>query len=101
MRDKQRIVPLRIEEIVWLEANDDYTIVHTKAKNYLVGMTLKEFTRRLDPARFFRVHRSAIINFDQISEIEEFDRRLLLYMKDGNEVQASQQGSQLLKKLIA
>lgn len=101
VRDKQRIIPLQIEDVIWFEANDDYTIIHTKGKNYLVGITLKEFTERLDSTKFFRVHRSAIINLDQISEIEEFDRRLLLYMNDGAEVQASRQGSQILKKFIA
>jgi two-component system, LytTR family, response regulator len=101
VRDKQRIVPLQVEEIIWLEANDDYTFIHTKDKNYLVGLTLKEFSQRLDPTKFFRIHRSAIINIDQINEIEEFDRRLLFYMKDGKEVQASRQGSQLIKKFIA
>jgi two-component system LytT family response regulator len=101
VRDKQRIVPLPVEEIVWLAADDDYTIIHTKNRNYLVAITLKEFTQKLDPAKFFRVHRSAIINLDQISEIEEFDRRLLLYMNDGSEVQASRQGSQIIKQFIA
>lgn len=101
VRDKQRIVPLAIEEIIWLEADDDYTIIHTQNKNYLVSITLKEFTQILDPTKFFRVHRSAIINLEQIKEIEEFDRRLLLYMNDGKEVQASRQGSQILKQFIA
>lgn len=101
VRDKQRIIPLQIEEIIWLEADDDYTIIHTKQKTYLVGITLKEFTPKLDSTKFFRVHRSAIINLDQIREIEEFDRRLLLYMNGGDEVQASRQGSQIIKKFIA
>jgi two-component system, LytTR family, response regulator len=101
VRDKQRIVPLPVEEIVWLEADDDYAIIHAKNKNYLVAISLKEFTQKLDPAKFFRVHRSAIINLDQISEIEEFDRRLRLYMNDGSEVQASRQGSQIIKQFIA
>jgi two-component system LytT family response regulator len=101
VRDKQRMVPLPVEEIIWLEADDDYTIIHTAGKNYLVKITLKEFSQRLDSEKFFRVHRSVIINIEQISEIEEFDRRLLLYMNDGAEVQASRQGSQSLKKFIA
>lgn len=101
VRDKQRILPLQVADIVWLEADDDYTIIHAPNKNYLVSVTLKEFMLRLDSTKFFRVHRSAIINLDQIKEIEEFDRRLLIYMKGGAEVQASRQRSQFLKKFIA
>ena len=102
VRDRQqRIVPLQTTEIVWLKADDDYTTVHTEHKQFLVSMTLNEFSRRLDPERFLRVHRSAIVNLDQISQIEETDRRLLLHLNDGAEVQASRAGSQILKKLIA
>lgn len=100
VRDKQRIVPLQTMEIVWLEADDDYTIVHADGKKFLVSLTLKEFSSRLDSDKFFRVHRSAIVNIEHISEIEEIDRRLLLYMNDGAEVQASRQGSQIIKKFI-
>lgn len=100
VRDKQRIVPLPVTEIVWFEADDDYTIIHTKNRTFLVSMTLKEFSQRLDAGKFFRVHRSAIVNLDQINEIEEIDRRLLLYMNDGAEVQASRQGSQIIRNFI-
>ncbi len=41
---------------------------------------------------FCAFHRSAIVNLDHISQIEEFDRRLLLYMSDGSEVQDSRAG---------
>lgn len=101
VRDKGRVVPLNITEIVRLTADDDYTVVHIAGKQFLVSLTLGEFARRLPPEKFLRVHRSAIVNLDRISEIEEFDRRLLLYMNDGATVQASRTGSQILKKLFA
>jgi two-component system, LytTR family, response regulator len=101
VRERNRIFPLQISQIVWIEANDDYATVHTAEKSFLVSLTLGEFAKRLDANKFLRVHRSAIINLDHISQIEEFDRRLLVYMQNGAEVQASRTGSQLLKKLIA
>lgn len=84
-----------------LEADDDYTVVCSANKKFLVSLPLTEFARRLPPEKFLRVHRSAIVNLDRVREIEEFDRRLLIYMADGAIVQASRTGSQLLKKLIA
>lgn len=101
VRDRNRILPLQISQIIWIEADDDYATVHTAEKSFLVSLTLNEFSNRLDQTKFLRVHRSAIINLDYITQIEEFDRRLLIYMTNGAEVQASRSGSQLLKKMIA
>lgn len=101
VRDKGRVVPLAVADIVRLEADDDYTLVCIPGKKYLVSLPLGEFARRLPPEKFLRVHRSAIVNLDCVSEIEEFDRRLLIHTNDGATVQASRAGSQLLKKLIA
>lgn len=101
VRDKGRVVPLALAEIVRLEADDDYTVVHAAEKKFLVSIPLGELARRLPEEKFLRVHRSTIVNLDRIREIEEFDRRLLLYMNDGGVVQASRAGSQILKKMIA
>lgn len=101
VRDKDRVVPLQVGEIVWLEADDDYTIVHTEHKKYLVNTKISEFASRLPAEKFLRVHRSSIVNLDFVTEIEEQNRRLLLFMSDGAVVQASRTGSQILKKLIA
>lgn len=101
VRDRRGLVPLATDEIVWLKADDDYTVIYTANKTFLVGTNLKDFAAKLNPAKFLRVHRSAVINLDCINRIEEDARRLILYMNNGNEVQASRAGSQMLKKLFA
>jgi two-component system, LytTR family, response regulator len=101
VRDKRGLIPLAVEEIMWLKADDDYTIIYTKDSKYLVGTNLKDFAAKFNADKFLRVHRSAVVNLDQIERIEEDNRRLILYMKNGNEVQASRSGSQILKKLFA
>lgn len=101
VRDRRGLVPLATDEIVWLKADDDYTVIYTANKTFLVGTNLKDFAAKLNPAKFLRVHRSAVINLDCIDRIEEDTRRLILYMNNGNEVQASRAGSQMLKKLFA
>lgn len=101
VRDRRGLVPLAVEEIVWLKADDDYTVIYTKDKKFLVGTNLKDFSAKFDPEKFFRVHRSAVVNLECIERIEEDNRRLILYMKGGAEVQASRAGSQILKKLFA
>jgi two-component system, LytTR family, response regulator len=101
VRDKRGLIPLAVDEIIWLKADDDYTIIYTKAGKYLVGTNLKDFAAKFNSDKFLRVHRSAVVNLNQIERIEEDNRRLILYMKNGNEVQASRAGSQILKKLFA
>ncbi len=101
VRDKRGLIPLAVEEIVWLKADDDYTIIYTKDSKYLVGTNLKDFAVKFNAEKFLRIHRSAVVNLDHIERIEEDNRRLILYMKNGNEVQASRSGSQILKKLFA
>lgn len=101
VRKKDLIVPLNIEDIFWLEANGDYVNLHTSDEKYMTNGTLTEFSRRLDEKDFIQIHRSAIVNLNQIEKIEELGRTLLVYLKNGVEVQASRSGSKMLKKLFA
>ncbi len=101
VRKKDLIFPLETEEIFWLEANGDYVNLHTADEKYMASGTLTEFSKRLDEQKFLQIHRSSIINLDHIEKIEELGRTLLIYMKNGAEVQASRSGSQVLKKLFA
>ncbi|WP_295695914.1 LytTR family DNA-binding domain-containing protein [uncultured Maricaulis sp.] len=54
-------------EIVWLEAARGYVYFHLRTRKLLERMTMKQLEARLDPARFLRVHRSAIVNVDEIA----------------------------------
>jgi two-component system LytT family response regulator len=101
VRDRERILPLSIDDISRLESSDDYVVVYAKGRRFMVGLTLNEFERRLPADRFRRVHRSHIVNLDLVISIEPFDRRLLLRMSDGSEVLASRAASQLLRDMIA
>lgn len=101
VRKNDLIFPLNIEDIFWLEANGDYVNIHNKSEKYMTNGTLTEFAKRLDKKDFLQIHRSAIINLNKIEKIEELGRTLLIYLKNGAEIQASRSGSQMLKKLIA
>lgn len=101
VRERDLILPVQICDIIRLEADDDYTIVYVNGKKHLVGITLHEFECRLDPQSFRRVHRSHIVNLDQIETIEVANRRLLLRMIDKSLVATSRAGATALKDLIA
>ena len=55
---------LRAEEILWFGAEDKLVFAATKGDRHYVNFTLDQLEKRLDPARFQRVHRGAIVNLD-------------------------------------
>jgi two-component system LytT family response regulator len=103
VRHRDRIIPVRVEDIARLEAADDYVTVHAGGQQYLVTVALNEFERRLDLARFRRVHRSHIVNLDHVVSFRPYHdaRRLVIALRDGSEVLASRAESLDLRRLIA
>lgn len=71
VRADGRIVFIRPEEIVWVEAADNYVVLHLAAgERLMVRETLSALEERLGPASFARVNRSAIVNLHQIRELQ-------------------------------
>lgn len=65
-RDGDRPVFIRTTDIVWIEAQDYYVLVHTRHGRHLLRATLASLETRLDPQRFVRAHRAAIVNLDAV-----------------------------------
>ena len=83
-----------------VEACDDYAEVHCGGESFLLPLRLQELERRLDPARFVRVHRSHVVNLDHVKQMRPFDhRRLEIWLDDGSKVVASRAGSQRLREI--
>lgn len=99
VRDGDMMIPIAVRDIIRLEACDDYTAIYLAAAKYLVHVSLTEFTARLDPENFLRIHRSHTVNLNHVRSAEEFDRRLVLYLSDGSEVTASRSGTQEFRRL--
>jgi two-component system LytT family response regulator len=93
-----RIVPIPVDTIMRLEAADYYVEAFCPDGSHLLDLTLSELESKLDPDRFWRVHRSHIVNLDYVVEMHRFDaRRLTIRMTDGTEVVASRTGSKKLR----
>ena len=69
VRDGERFVVVRTDEIEWFEAAANYVRVHTRGRVFTVRGTMGALALRLDPGRFARVHRSTIVNIDRVREI--------------------------------
>jgi two-component system LytT family response regulator len=69
VKSARRTVLLPVEEIDWIEGASYYVKVHAGGKEHLLRETMTALEARLDPRRFFRVHRSAVVNLARIAEL--------------------------------
>lgn len=68
---KHRIIKVMYNDILWVEAYDNYSFIVTSDQKYLVSSTLKDMEHKLPSHNFVRVHRSYIANLDKIDALEE------------------------------
>jgi two-component system LytT family response regulator len=98
-RRGERIVPILVDDIRRIEAQGDYAAVHTAEGAFLIHVSLKELSERLDPRRFLQVHRSHIVCLDAIEHMRpDDDRRLLIVLKGGGTLIASRAASERLRQ---
>ena len=96
-----RLIPIAVTEIVWIRAEGDYARIHATARSYLVSRTLTELEKRLDPAQFIRIHRSAIVRADKIREVTgEGSSRYRVTLEDGTALIVSRSRSPQLRKWL-
>jgi len=69
IRDGGRTVFVPLGDIDWIEAADYYVQLHVGAKSYLHREPMRDLEARLDPRRFVRIHRSAIVAIDRVAEL--------------------------------
>ncbi len=70
IRTNGMLVKLKLKEIIYFEADANYTHVHTKDKKFVIRSILKELEGKLDAKRFVRVHKSYLINLGEIDSIQ-------------------------------
>lgn len=94
-----KIIPT--EDVLFLEAYDDYVKVFTKDDMYLKKKTMSYFEKTLDSKDFFRAHRSFIINLNALVRIESFEKNSYrAIMKEGHSVPISRTAYSPLKKVL-
>jgi len=90
-----------VSEIIWLEAEGDYVMIHTAEGRFLKEKTMKYFETHLDPDQFARIHRSAIVNVNQIARVELYDKeQYAVMLHDGTKLKASSTGYKTLKQIL-
>jgi hypothetical protein len=92
---------IQLNEIFYIQADGDYVQIHTVQKKYLKEQTMKFFEERLPANIFVRVHRSYIVNIENITRIEKFGKDTqTLTLKNGEKIRASLGGYRILKEKL-
>lgn len=101
VRIGEELRPLDIDTVVSIGGADDYAEVRTLGGKHLVRVTLAEFAKSLDPAKYVRVHRSWIVNTHRIARAESAGGgRLLLHMETGHTISTSRDGAKRLRNRV-
>lgn len=101
VRAEGRITFLKTDDITWIEADDKYVHLHTRKAAQMVRQTLSAMETQLDPARFLRIHRSAIINVERIQELQPMlGGQHVVVMEDGTRLTLSRNYTDRLFKLL-
>jgi two-component system LytT family response regulator len=96
---KIKIIP--VEDIHYLEASDDYVKIHTHNGAFLKNKTMNYFEQVLDPSQFVRTHRSYILNVQQVTRIDPYEKDShLCVLQSGASVPVSKSGYVKLKAVL-
>jgi DNA-binding LytR/AlgR family response regulator len=82
VKSKSRLIRLRTEDIICVEALKDYVVIHTATDKYTIHATMKDIERKLPNTHFQRIHRSYIVNVDKIAAIHN-SSNVVLEGKEG------------------
>ncbi len=96
---KIKIIP--VEDVYYLEAADDYVKIFTKEGSFLKNKTMSHFEQSLDKNLFVRTHRSCIVNIQEITRIDPYEKDgHIAILKSGGRVSVSKTGYIKLKEVL-
>lgn len=94
-----KLVTVDLAEVIWIDAEGDYSKLITPKQRYLSNYGLGALEKKLDPRRFIRVHRSAIINLAFVQEIQKQISSYDVILQNGDVVRVSRGYMENIKRL--
>jgi len=92
---------IQTADILYLEAYDDYVKIHTEGNIFVKKKTMSYFEQALNQSQFVRVHRSYIIQVNQITKMEPNDKETMIaILKNGCKIPLSKTGYPKLKQVL-
>src|SRR5918912_638417 len=96
-----RIFFLKTAEVDWIEAYGNYVRLHVGQSAYLLREPISSLEAQIDPARFIRIHRSALVNIERIREMQPmFHGQYVVILQDGTRLTLSRRYRSKLQKSL-
>jgi len=97
----EKIVLIKIEDIRWMQSSGNHIRLHLAKASYLIRQSMKNLQALLDPSRFLRVHRNAIVNLDHVEEFHlPPNGNMFVKLNDGLCLPLRKANRALLRKLL-
>ena len=101
IKDRGQIFRVDVETIEHIEAAGDYMCIYTGDNSLILRETMKDLERRLDPRVFQRVHRSTIVNLDQVHQVKPHTNgACFLVLGSGAEVKVSRSYRDVVARFV-
>lgn len=101
IKDGPEVSIVPVDSILFIEAQDDYVMIHTQDKKYIKQQTMKYLEEHLNPEDFIRIHRSFITAVAQITKIELLEKETYqIRLKNNKSLPVSKSGYDKLKKIL-
>ncbi|HUS36586.1 MAG TPA: LytTR family DNA-binding domain-containing protein [Verrucomicrobiae bacterium] len=101
VKSNGRVLFLRLEEIDWIEAVGDYVNLHVGQESHLLRARMSEMEKKLGEGRFFRIHRSSIVNLDRVKEFRPVHSgESAVVLRNGVKLAASRACAQKLQQAL-
>lgn len=92
---------IKTRDVLWIEAEGDFVKVQTRDSSQLVRETLQSMERKLDAAKFLRIHRSFLVNLEHVQRVETaLYGDYSVYMSDGTKLRLSRNYRAKLKAVL-
>jgi two-component system LytT family response regulator len=100
VRSGRAIVPVALQEVDWIEAVGDYAALHAGDTTHLLHLSLNRLQQRLDPQRFWRLHRTHIVNLDRVRAFRrQLNGSLVAELHGGTVLAVSRSRAQAIREL--
>ena len=101
VKDRGQIFRVEVDSIEHIEAAGDYMCIRTADNSLILRETMKDLERRLDPRKFQRVHRSTIVNLDQVRQVKPHTNgECFLVLDSGQEVKVSRSYRDVVARFV-
>lgn len=102
VRVGRKIVPVNLDDVIWIEAEGDYSILHTEDEEYTCSTGIGDLQEKLDGSRFVRVHRSSMVAVEAIDHLtSDGSGGYIARLSDGTRVRVSRSYAEKIRELIS